>query len=245
VIGKSVFLAVLMTCSLWVIGQDYQRGMVCDPDTLNYGNSYSKLGPVEHYKVFRCVKVTKLGVRVDVGFNHYTYSSKTREWLGNHNGPLLGISIAYTNFSVGIKFKPATVTPQTELAFNGVLLTGEAKLNPNKIDYELAYSINLKQNISIEPFMGISANRFVVINEKDLKKHYEIESAKGLVAGVTLNKYFRLKNFQFFSVFARYGYGFVNFKSLNDQLSNGYSDLSLGIAYKAFGEKQFLKKFLE
>lgn len=241
--GKAVFLVVLMTCTLWVFGQNYQRGVVCDPDTVRYGNSYSKLGPIAQYKAFRCTQVTKLGIRVDAGFNHYAYSSKTRAWLGNHNGPLLGISIAYTNFSVGIKFKPATVTPQTELTFNGVLLTGEAKLNPNKIDYELAYSINLKQNISIEPFIGFSTNRFVVINEKDLKKHYEIENAKGSIAGVALNKYFRLKGFQFFSVFARYGYGFVDFKSSNGQLSNGYSDLSLGIAYKAFGKKRFLKKF--
>ncbi|GAB3415196.1 hypothetical protein GCM10027516_06690 [Niabella aquatica] len=219
--------------------------MVCDPDTVNYGNGYSKLGPVEQYKAFRCVQVTKLGIRVDVGFNHYVYSSKTRDWLGNHNGPLLGISIAYTNFSIGFKFKPATVTPQTELAFNEVLLTSEAKLNPNKMDYELAYSINLRQNISIEPFIGLSANRFVVINEKDLKKHYEIKNAKGSITGVTLNKYFSLKGVQFFSVFARYGYGFVNFKSSHEQLGNGYSDLSLGIAYKAFGKKQFLKRIVE
>ena len=82
----------------------------------------------------------------------------------------------------------------------------------------------------------------MVINEAELEKKYDIDKTTGLTIGTTLSKYFRLKYFRFFSVFARYGYGLSDFKKTHSSLGAGYSDLSLGIAYKGFMRQWFYKR---
>ena len=225
-----------------VSAQNYERNSVCGTDTINVDHRDLKQGGRIRYKAFECTKPSMLGIRVDIGFNHYLYNSRTRNWLGNHNGALLGLSIAYGDFSLGAKFKPATVNPRETLEFNGEFLTREAKLNPIKIDYEIGYSFNLKHNFSIEPYIALTSNSFIVINEEELGKTYEIDDTRGLTIGTTLNKYFRLKDFRFLALFARYGYGLSNFRKTNNNLDAGYSDIAVGIAYKGFSKQRYLKR---
>lgn len=235
-----LLIAAFITTSARAGGQNYERNAVCRSDTVVVRSNPKLSGRT--YKAFECTKVSKLGLRVELGFNHYSYNAETRNWLGNHNGPLLGLAIAYGGFNLGVKFKPATVTPRQELVFDGVALTKDAKLNPNKIDYDLSYSINFKHNISLEPYMALTSNSFVVINEDELDRQYHIDKTTGLTLGTTLNKYFRLKNFQFFSVFARYGYGFSDFKKVHNSLGAGYGDIALGVAYKGFIRQTYWKR---
>jgi len=225
---------------LW--GQVYERNRICKNDTIDVDYIDFRTEKRIQYKAFECEKVSKLGIRIDIGFNHYKYNPKTRNWLGNHNGPLLGLTVAYGDFNMGIKFKPATVNPKQDLDFNGEILANEAELNPIKIDYDVSYSINFKHNLSIEPYAALTANSFIVINEDKLGKNYKINKVHGLTIGTTINKYFHLKDYLFFSVFAKYGYGLTNFKKVNSSLGIGYSDFVIGIAYKGFVKRIFLKR---
>lgn len=233
---------IFVLLSTHAFGQNYERNSICGNDTIEVDYISIKTGARVQYKAFECTKVSKLGIRIDIAFNHYRYNAKTENWLGNHNGPLLGLTIAYGNFNFGVKFKPATVRPKQNLDFNGEQLTNNAKLNPNKIDYDFSYSVDFKHNISLEPYIAFTANSFPVVNEEELGKTYHINKTKGFTAGVALNKYFRLKDFQFFSVFAKYGYGLTDFKKVNSSLGFGYSDIAIGIAYKGFFKQLFLKR---
>ena len=228
--------------STQLCGQVYERNAICGNDTVNVDHISLKTGERIQYNAYECQKVSKLGIRVDIGFNHYKYNSKTRNWLGNHNGPLFGLTIAYRNFNIGAKFKPATVNPKIDLNFDGETLTNEAKLNAIKIDYDFSYSIDFKHNFSIEPFIAFTLNSFIVINEAELGKNYKINKAHGLTIGTSINKYFHIKDYQFFSVFAKYGYGLTNFDKVNSSLGIGYSDFTIGIAYKGFFQQRFLKR---
>jgi hypothetical protein len=46
--------------------------------------------------------------------------------------------ITYGDFSLGAKFKTATVNPKLDLYFKGELLTKDAKLNSIKMDYDIS-----------------------------------------------------------------------------------------------------------
>jgi hypothetical protein len=200
-----------------------------------------RTGNLVQYNAFECTRVSKLGIRFDIGLNHYKYSPKTTDWLGDHYGPLFGFTIAYGDFNIGVKFKPATIQPKKDLDFDGETLTGQAKLNPIKVDYDLSYSITFRHNISIEPYIALTTNSFIVINEDDLGKDYRINRANGITFGTTLNKYFHIRNFQFLSVFAKYGYGLTDFEKIHPNLGIGYSDITIGIAYKGFIKQRLLK----
>jgi hypothetical protein len=238
----SVLFLIIFFCSTRLWGQVYERNTICGRDTIQMDHRSLKTGESIQYRAVECAKVSKLGIRLDVGFNHYNYNSKTQNWLGDHNGPFFGLTISYRDFNIGVKFKPATINPGQDLTFNGETLTADAKLNPNKIDYDISYSINFKHNVSIEPYIALTAHRFIVINEEQLGKNYDISNVKGLTMGTAINKYFQLKGYQFFSIFARYGYGLTNFKKVNASLGTGYSDLAIGIAYKGFIRQRFFKR---
>ncbi len=235
----SCFLLMLLFQSY---GQQYNRNKLCGTDTVAVDYVHRMTGQRIQYKAFSCTQASALGIRFDVGFNTYAYNARTRSWLGNHNGALFGLALVYKNFNLGFSFKPATVNPQTALMFNGDTLGNNADLNPIKIQCDLGYSIDFLYNFSVEPFIGFTRHSFHVINEKDLNKNYIIRKAFGVTTGVTLHKYFRLKELKFMSLFVKYGYGFADFKRTHPQLGAGYSDLSFGISYKAFYKRKFLQR---
>lgn len=224
-------------------GQQYNRDRICGTDTISVDYVHRMTGKRIQYKAFECTQVSKLGIRFDVGFNTYSYNARTKLWLGNHNGAIFGLVFAYKNFNLGFHFKPATVSPGSELIFNGDTLRKNAQLNPIKIECDLSYSIDFKYNFSMEPYIGFTRNSFHVINEEDINKTYTIPNSFGMTAGVTINKYFKLKELKFISLFVRYGYGLTDFKKTNDQLGTGYSDLAIGLSYKAFYKRKFLNRF--
>jgi hypothetical protein len=57
-----------------------------------------------------------------------------------------------------------------------------------------------------------------------------------------LNKYFKLKNYGYLSVFGSAGYGFVNYKKVHSELDNGYLEWNFGVSIKGFGTKRFNKR---
>lgn len=239
---NSFFLLALILLSTTTIAQNYERNIICEPDTINVDSRSMKT--VEHirYKAIWCTQVSKFGLRLDVGFNHTVYNVKTKEWLGNHNGSLAGLTVAWGDLNLGAKIKLATVHPIAVLDFNGEQLTRDAKINPVKCDFNLGYSINLKHNISIEPYIALTMHDFKVLNEEKLGKKFNLNKLWTPSIGTTIHKYFQIDDFQFINVFVRYGYGFADFKKVHNELGYGYSDLSLGIGFKGFIKRNFLKK---
>lgn len=178
-------------------------------------------------------------MRFDFGYSSFSYNQKTKSWLGSHGGALLGLTLVHQKLNLGVKFKVATVTPGSQLVFNGDTLTNKADLNPIKVDFYAGYSLDLKHNLSIQPYIGLTKNLFHVINEEELGKSFSIRNIYGLNTGMTINKYFKLKEFQFLSLFLTYGYGFTNFKKVDNSLGTGYSEWNLGLSYKVFAKKRF------
>jgi hypothetical protein len=222
-------------------GQQYNRDAVCGSDTEQV--RYVSLRSIEpvNYQAFRCRQVSRWGIRPEIGRSSYVYTPQTARWLGKHNGASFALYVAYGDFNLGARFILATVTPQTELMLDGKPLTGEAKLNPNKGEYSAGYSLNLKYNFCLEPYIAITKNEFRVINEDSLQQHYQIPRVSGFTAGIGLNKYFRLTDFQFLTLFVRYGHGFTDFGKVHSSLGVGYSEWCFGLAYKGFAQKFFMK----
>jgi hypothetical protein len=235
-------LFLLLSLTFCAAGQQYDRSKFCGTDTIDVSYTSKVNFEATRYKAFACTKVSKIGIRAEVGFAAYRYNERTKNWLGNHNGPLLGLALAYENFNIGFRFKPWTVRPKAALSFNGVDLPGDAKLNPVKLDYYFSYSINFKHNLSVEPYIGYTRTVFHVVNEQELGRPYDIPAAHGLITGIACNKYFRIKEFQFVGLFANCGYSFTDFKQTNNELGTGYMDFAVGIAYKGFFRRNFLER---
>jgi hypothetical protein len=240
---KTIFIAVIIFLLPDICqAQIYNKDKVCGTDTIHINHRDLKYGTLERYDAFACTQVSKPGIRVNIAFSSFCYNGSTDKLMDHHNAAVLGFALAYGKFNLGVDFDVATVFPKSDLPAGNDTLTKDAKLNPIKSDFYAAYSIDLKNNFSFEPHVGVTKNQFHVINEKELNKTFDIPVVYGLNCGLTLNKYFMLKEFQFICVFLSYSYGFTDYKKINPDLGKGYSEWSVGISYKVFAKRQFYER---
>lgn len=189
-----------------------------------------------------CYRRSNFGLRVEMGLSRFYYAPKTTLWLGTHFGPHFLLGANYNRLTLGIRFQPMTIEPQSVLAFNGLDLTSEAELNRNMAIFQLGYSFDLSKLVSVEPFVGWNSTSFLVINEEDLQKQYDFPKANGLAIGLTLNKYIQVSEFGYMAVFVTVGRGFLDFNQVHPSLERGYFDWTAGIAFKGFLTKYFYRK---
>lgn len=228
-------------------GQKWTQETHCSTDTVivevpEYFTNKGLYAPDYPYKAVLCETRSMIGFRLDIGISNYYYGENTTEWIGRHGGPCFGFVLAIAKANVGLRFKPWTVSPKKELAFQGVVLPTYAKLNPVKVDYFLGYSFDFNFLLSLEPYIGYNSSSFHVINEDELQQTYSISKTGGFITGVTLNKYFQLKDYSYISVFGSAGYGFVDYSKVHPDLDYGYFEWTLGIALKGYLVKRFKKR---
>ena len=215
---------------------------VCDRDTIQVDHRDLKYGQVSNYRAIRCVQHSRIGLRLELGAAGFRYPAATRSLLGNHGSALLGWGLAYGKWNLGLRFRVWTLKPGRTLLVDNDTLNASAKLNPVTIDYTLGYSFDLPRGWSIEPYLGYSRRRLLVINEEELNKDIDFRTAKGLSAGLTVNKYVRTKNYTFLALFVRTGYAATDLANMHPSLGRGYWEAAGGIAIKGFPKITYLKR---
>jgi len=221
----------------------------CYPDTVSIEapvlrhvqKSTFEIASFTPYKFIWCEKRSKIGARLEIGVSSFHYNKSTRDWIGNHVAPNFNFIFVYDKFNFGFRFKPFTVSPEKELLFDNKTLRQEANLNPIKLDFYLGYSFDFK-HLSIEPYLGLSRNNFVVINQNELNETFSIPSATGFINGITVNKYFKTKNYKYISIFSNVGYSIIDYKKVHSTLGANYFEWTLGVALKGFFTKNFRQK---
>jgi hypothetical protein len=244
---RNLLMGIVVLTSINGYCQKRTAEVICSTDTmvidpsLRMGHYIKKLDStnIKPYKVVQCQTLSKVGFRFELGVSNYNYEKRTSNWLGQHSGPSFNFILAVDNLSFGIRFKPWTINPKKEMEFNGVTVPKIAELNTIKIDYYAGYSFDFNRLISLEPYIGYNRSSFLVINQDELKQDFSFAKTGGMLLGSTLNKYFKVKDFSYISLFGSLGYSFVNFEKVHPELDNGYLDWTIGIAYKGFLPKRF------
>ena len=193
-------------------------------------------------KILRCISSSPFGLRLGIGYSRFNYNDGTSDWIKNHAAPDFNISLAIENANLGFRFKPWSTNPKKSLDINGESLPILAKLNPVKLDYYISYNFNLQNNIALEPALGYSKSLFIVINEDDLGKEFNIPSIGGLMTSFTLSKYLRFKYNEFFAIYGNVEYAFIDYSKLNPDLGKGYFNWTIGLAFKGYFKKLILQR---
>lgn len=229
---KAILIVIfLFPFSRYTNAQNWDTDIICTDTLITYGN----------VGVQECQRKTAFSYRVDVGRSQFEYESETTHWIGNHGGVYFGLYGAINQFVFGARFKGTTLTPKNELSFGEEIMTEEVKLNHFKSELYFGYSLDLKYNFSIEPNFGISSMSFNVINEDEINQEFDISNNYGVFAGVTLNKYFRIKKNTFFTIFFSGTYGHNDYSRVHPELNGGYLDWTVGIAIKQSFQRKFEK----
>jgi len=231
-------------------GQKWIPEVICSDDTIMVETAVSMKQPGdttggnsrEPFPVVVCSTRSNIGLRVEVAVSSYHYGDKTASWIGQHGGPNFNFILMVKKFNFGFRFKPWTIDPQNEMSFNEQTLPKTAELNNIRLDYYVGYSIDFEKLISVEPYVGYNRTSFHVINEDEINQEFSFNKTGGLIVGTSLNKYFKIGEHEYFSVFGTVGYGFVDYQKVHPDLDNGYFEWNIGIAYKGFGRKRFAQR---
>lgn len=220
--------------------QRCDRTLRCEQDTFMYEDWRTG----ERFLAQSYSRVGLMGIRFEMAYTRYHYSPSTAAWLGNHGGGFLGVALAVKNLELGIRLKTfSTVNPHSEINFGKDTLIKKALLNPNRVEYFMGYSINLKHLFTIAPYAGLCQARYVVVNNDELeKKVYGIPKTIGFATGVTLNKYFTCSRGEFFGMFLNFAYTNIDYRKIHPGLGHGNTEWGLGITYKVFGINHSVKR---
>jgi hypothetical protein len=247
---KYVILISALLLSIVSYAQKWNHEIICAKDTLiikpkarmKHHSEENDIAKRKPYRILQCSTRSDIGLRMDIAFSNYYYGDKTASWLGQHGGPNFNFIFVYDKINVGLRFKPWTIEPKKELDFNGQTLPTTANLNNIRFDYYVGYSFDFDKLISLEPYIGYNRTRFIVINEEELNQEFNIKNTGGLIIGTTLNKYFKIRNYGYISIFGTLGYGFVNYQKVHPDLDNGYVEWNIGIALKSFAIKRLSRR---
>ena len=247
---RVILTFIIVLISNIVFGQKWNKEIICSSDTLTvepyipmrYTPKNLDTLNKEPYKVIQCRTRSNIGFRFEIGISNYYYRKQTTSWIGQHGGPNFNLILTIDKLNFGFRFKPWTITPKKEMDFNGQILPTTAKLNSIKLDYYIGYSLDFEKLISIEPYIGYNQSSFIVINEDELNQNFSFNKSGGLIIGATINKYFKIKEYEYISIFGTIGYGFINYNKIHSDLDNGCFEWNLGIAYKGFFTKRFNRK---
>lgn len=244
-----ILILILIYCNN-SFGQKFNNEVVCSTDTFIIEPHQSMktvmnedtIIKIEPYRAVKCTTRSDFGLRVGIGLASYYHNEEMKEWIGNYIGPDLSFTLTIDKVNIGIRFKPTTQKPLTNLEFDGQTLPNEADLNLIKIDYYVGYSLDFENNFSLEPYIGYNRSTFLVINEDELNQEFTFDKTGGAIIGATINKYFETKTDEYISVFGTVGYGFINYKNVHSNLDNGYLECTIGLAYKGFFGRMYNRK---
>jgi len=235
--------ATMLICVV-ASGQKWTGETLCSTDTLVLHRLVLNDGKIqpEEYKIVQCKTQSNIAFRFEAAVSRYYYSEKTTNWIGQHGGPNLNFILTLNKLNFGFRFKPWTVNPKTELDFNLQTLPRTARLNVIKLDFYAGYSLDFERLFSIEPYIGYNRSSFLVLNEDELDEQFSFRKTGGLILGTTVNKYFKVDEYAYLSVFGSFGYAFVNYDIVHPDLDNRYFEWSLGLAIKGFFANRHNKK---
>ena len=229
---------LLLFASIPVFAQNVDRTTVCGTDTINVSSPRPAT-----YKAFDCVRASNLGLRIETGVSRFQYDARTAGYLGKVHGPLFGIALAYKNFNVSMRTHLSSVAPQKDLLVGEDTITAKGRINPTVLHYALAYSLNIKYNFAAEPFIGFSKSIFTARKHRDDRNETgTLRKTYGAIAGLTVNKYFKVHDLDFIALFASGAWSSANLGHMDDHFGKGYFEWSVGVAYKAFYYWHFDKR---
>ena len=240
-----LFLLICINLSIsGAFAQVLNNETKCSTDTIIIKNKQNKSfypdsqkTSVIFQKYLRCETRSPYGIRLDFGVSKYIFDQKTRDWLGNFNCPYINFNVVYNQVNLGFKFKTWSVNPLNVLNLDGNILPKTIKLLPIMMDLYLSYSLDIPNyNFSLEPGIGYTTTVLKVPNE-NYYTTFNLLSARGLIAGLTANTYFKIGQNEFFTIFFNFSYASIDFKKIHPDLGNEYLEYTLGIGYKGFFKK--------
>lgn len=230
-----------------LLAQKWDPIINCSLDTLNInGKIGAKYQPVQSldkstFEILKCETRSDFGLSFQSAFGVNKFD-KNNSFFYDYGQLNMQFGVHFRNWLLGYSLQGGTVALNRDMLFESDTLKQNDKFNHISHSVILGYSVNFNKLISLEPYLGLSTNKFLTIGTASGK---ESKPIIGKVLGAKLYKYFNLKAHQhaYMGIVLNASYHNLALDQLNPMLENHYTNFSVGLVVKGYFKKVFYQEF--
>lgn len=187
-------------------------------------------------------ELTNYALQLSTGNSFNYFDKTTKKYLGNFKGSTYRLNFFYKNLFIGLDYKPVLKIiseQQDTIYFDHTQYQNNAKVRMYRTDITTGYTINLPYNFSIEPYVGILATSFRIVNKDELDDNFELDKTRGLASGFIINKYIKLRSYgSFIVIYLDNNINYTNLNNFHPYLGNTLFSFEIGLAFKGIFERK-------
>lgn len=242
-----ILFLLLVLCQGNLLAQKWEPLINCSLDTLDVGGKLgAKYQPVQNletstFEILKCETRSDFGLSFQSAYGVNKFA-KNNDFFDDYGQMNLQFGVHFRNWQLAYAVHIGTKVLNKDMLFEADSLKQGDKFNHLGQSILLGYSLNFNSLISVEPYMGISTNKFLTIGTAEGKVSKPII---GNVLGAKLYKYFNLKAHQhaYMGLFLNASYHNLALDQLNPMLENHYINFSVGLVVKGYFKKVFYQEF--
>ena len=151
--------------------------------------------------------------------------------------PIAGVSVFYKNWFFYYDAYSFEFKPKQNVVFEEYTFDNKAILSSFTLNAAIGYIYDINRNWGVDMKLGLNTNTLETSNSKEIGYYYESDFIGGTRFGLELNRYIKLKRFNFIVISLAADYYSVNYKKISNSLNNSFMNYSLTVGYKGWFRK--------
>jgi hypothetical protein len=142
----------------------------------------------------------------------------------------------YRNFFLYVGTNISTFTPSKDLKFTNTIITNQNEISLSNMNMAIGYMYNFNKKWSADFKLGINSGNVDVLYNNQLKS-YSPELVIGNTYGITINRFFKLKGYNYIVLSVGADYYTTDYSKISPDMNNQSVNYFLTIGYKGFNKK--------
>lgn len=197
-------------------------------------NSFSQKVENDTLSVKRVVR-SNWAIKIESGV--LGHKILNQDFIDNKSVQVTGLSVYYRKFFFIYDVFICEFSPKKEIRFNNALFNQTDLFSSFNLNVALGYNCDFSKNWSADAKFGFNTTDFELIDSKYGNQKYESDILMGTLFGLGLNRYFKLKRYNYLVLRLGADYYSTDYTSINPQLGNSSMNYSLTIGYKGWFRK--------
>jgi len=149
-----------------------------------------------------------------------------------------GFSVFYKKFFLNNEVYTVEFSPIKEMHFDNKIFDNTAEFISINFNTVIGYSYNYNNNWGSDFRIGVNLTDIDLKNSEEINEVYMSNFVMGVIVGISLDRYIKLKDFKYLVLGLGIDYYSTNYQSISSNLNRSSMNYSLTIGYKFWFSKK-------
>jgi hypothetical protein len=165
------------------------------------------------------------------------HQMSNQNFVDNKFAQRADLDIFYKNYFLSYGAFMYLFNPNREMIFGNYRVGPEAELLSINLIMAIGYNYAFQKNWSAGFRFGFNATRFEIVNAEKINLYYSSKVIAGALLGIQLERYFKLKGFNYIVLSALTDYYTTDYSKASRDLKSSALNYSFTIGYKKYFKK--------